>query len=129
VQNTISRVKGVVAPAETAKRTLDAPISARLLQLSGGLPETPCTQAKKAESRPPETAQRRASSYFGFSVRVYSVFEASGQSGILLDPRTLLNGSVSDGYLKVWDTHPFIRFPDGRVVAYPRELIEIDENL
>jgi hypothetical protein len=58
-------------------------------------------------------------------VRVYSVFEASGQPGILLDPRTLPGGSVRDGYLKVSDTHPFVRFPDGRVVAYPREQIVI----
>lgn len=125
MQTTTSRVKGAVASAKAAKRTLDEHVDARLLQLSGGLPETPCTQAKKAESRPPETAQRRASSCFGASVRVYSVFEVSGQPGILLDPRTLPSGSVRDSYLKVWDSHPFVKFPDGRVVAYPREQVEI----
>jgi hypothetical protein len=62
-------------------------------------------------------------------VRVYSVFEASGCTGTLLDPKTLPEGSISRGYVKVWDSHPFVRFDDGRVVAYPRELIEIENNL
>jgi hypothetical protein len=126
VQNTASRVKGAGAIAEVAKRTLDVPVDARLLQLPAGLLRKDGLPTKSTDSSPPGTALRRASSSFGARVRVYSVFEAPGCTGTLLDPESLPRGPVSRGYMKDWDSHPFVRFDDGRVVAYPRELIEIE---
>jgi hypothetical protein len=128
VQTTTSGVKGAVAIAKAAKRTLDVPVDARLLQLPAGLLRKDGSPTHSTDSSPPGTAQRRASSYFGARVRVYSVFEAPGCTGTLLDPESLPRGPVSRGYMKDWDSHPWVQFPDGRIVAYPRELIEIENT-
>lgn len=120
MQTTLSRVKGGAKRKATA--ALDEPQDARLLQIPGAFKRRASTQAATPLNAP-GTALRRASLFWGHRVAVKSLCAPEGY-GTLLDPQALPVGPMRAGYHPTWDSHPFVQFSNGQVMAIPRELID-----